>query len=229
MGKLENESKSVKSGVDTAAVGVAVTDAVAPEGAKTCCRWMRWWSSRKADVSSVGKHPCPCITRLTPGRWGSGFNSTGDGTWPANLTPVTCCTICRKFAGSAVINVVVDLFDARDFLFAAALPAPFTGIANRRFAVAGVSGSDPDPPPLLTCTFTAAGTVAAGLKNDDIAAAPPPSAAETAEWLLLDRDFCRALVRVSVSRAKASEIQESANVGRNVHGSKLAKLFEDPM
>lgn len=224
VGKLENESKSAKSGVDAAAARGGCATEAAAEGGKTCCRWMWWWSSRKADVSRVGKHPCPCRARLTLGRCGSGFNSTGAGTCkfpPGNLTPVTCCTICRKFAGSAVINVVVVFFDALDFRFAPAFPPPLTGIEIRRLADAGVSGSDPEPPP-LNCVVIAIGISGGWLNKEEIAAAPPPSAAA-----LLDSDFCRALVRVSVSRAKASEIHESANAGRNVHGSMLAKLSED--
>ena len=43
----------------------------------------------------------------------------------------------------------------------------------------------------------------------------------------LEMDFSRALVRVSVSRATASEIQESAKVGRNIQGSMVARFSDD--
>ncbi|KAF1886168.1 hypothetical protein Lal_00045398 [Lupinus albus] len=107
---------------DPKLTGPGPENPLVPEfGPTPCCCCC---SSKNADVSSVGRHPAP-NGNLTPpadppfSLFGSGF-STGaiflisDPEYPA---PVTCCTICRKSAGSVVMNVVCDRFDARDFRF----------------------------------------------------------------------------------------------------------------
>nr|DAD43036.1 TPA_asm: hypothetical protein HUJ06_001266 [Nelumbo nucifera] len=136
----------------------------------------------------------------------------GTGELP-NRTPVTCCTIWRKLAGSAVMKVVGDRFDARDLRFEIFPVA--AGAVFRRFVA--ISGSDPEP--------VGVGTVS-GLMRLKIEAAELVSPATVSVSESLERDFCRALVRVSVSRRKASETHESVKV-RKVHGSRLAKLSED--
>ena len=69
-------------------------------------------------MSSVGRHPTPAGNLARPeARCGSGFTTAaGASGAPPNRTPVTCWTIYRKLAGSAVMNVVCERFEARDFL-----------------------------------------------------------------------------------------------------------------
>lgn len=70
-------------------------------------------------MSSVGRQPAPPenLARFPAGRCGSGFRTEGAiGAAAPNLTPVTCCTIWRKLAGSAVMKVVWERLEARDFL-----------------------------------------------------------------------------------------------------------------
>lgn len=50
--------------------------------------------------------------------------------------------------------------------------------------------------------------------------------APKSEAIELERDFWSAFVRVSLSRAKASEIQESEKGDRKIHGSMLAKFSD---
>ena len=69
-------------------------------------------------MSSVGRHPAPPenLAMFPAGRCGSGFRTAGaTGAAAPNLTPVTCCTIWRKLAGSAVMKVVWERLEARDF------------------------------------------------------------------------------------------------------------------
>lgn len=189
-------------------------------GAITACCW--WWSSKNADVSSVGKHPAAWPTRdsLLPGLCGSGFNIGDTATWEfPNLTPVTCCTICRKFAGSAVMNVVWVRFDARDFRFEIFPDKPFLWRFGRE-----VSGSE-------TETLETVGV--SGLTKGEIQS--EAKASETTELLLLlllllklvvseeEKVFWRALVKVSVSRAETSENQGS----RKVHEAERAGKFSE--
>jgi hypothetical protein len=147
-------------------------------------------------VSRVGKHPVPC--NRVPGLCGSGFRigTTGTGEFP-NLTPVTCCTICRKLDGSAVMKVVWDRFEARDFLFETFPPAAGIPLLWR---LGAVSGSDPHERPE---TVGVVGDVSelTKLNKGEMASAARTSGLS---------DFWRAFVSVSVSRAKASEIHESA-------------------
>lgn len=181
-------------------------DTFPPAPATATCG--RLWSSRNADVSRVGKHPPP--GNRWPGLWGSGFSIMGGIVTCVlpNLTPVTCCTICRKLAGSAVINVVWDLFDARDFLFET-LPPAVGGIVLRCRLGAAVSGSEPDSPETVgVCTVS-------GLINGEMVSESTVSVVV----LVFETDFCRAFVSVSVSRANASEIQESAKVGLRLQSS----------
>lgn len=195
-----------------------VLTALAAESGRTvCCCCCCWWSSRYADVSRVGKHPAPGIR--PPGLWGSGFRIGTSGTCELlSLTPVTCCTMWRKLAASAAMKVVCDLFEARDFRLEILSPA--VGIALRwRFLVA-VSGSEPPERPE---TVGVAGAVSGFTR-------PSKGEAGSVGWksrFPSVSDFSRALVRVSVSRAKASEIQESAKAERKVQGSRLAKFSED--
>jgi hypothetical protein len=161
-------------------------------------------------------HPAPC-NRL-PSLCGSGFRigTTGTGELP-NLTPVTCCTICRKFDGSAVMKVVWDRFEARDFRFETFPPA--AGIALL-WRLGAVSGSEPQESPE---TVGVVGVVSdlTMLKKGEMESVARASASTP------ESDFWRALVRVSVSRAKASEIQESAKACRKLQGSILAKFSGD--
>ncbi|GLT73194.1 hypothetical protein SLA2020_450680 [Shorea laevis] len=82
--------------------------------------------------------PGPC-NRL-PSLCSSGFRigTTGTGELP-NLTPVTCCTICRKLDESAVMKVVWDRFVARDFRFETFPPAAGIALLWRLGAVSGWS------------------------------------------------------------------------------------------
>lgn len=163
--------------------------ATPPDGSPagpTTCWW--WWPSEKADESSVGRHTC---IRL-PSRCGSGFNTGEAGTCelPSRI-PVTCCTICRKFDGSAVMKVVGERLEARDFRF---VIFPPVGIGFRaRFGAD--SGSDVE------------GGAVSGL-----ASAKEAAAGRRGSW---ERDFWRAMVRASVSRAMASENHVSENGWRN--------------
>ncbi|GJV49850.1 retrovirus-related pol polyprotein from transposon TNT 1-94 [Tanacetum coccineum] len=81
---------------------------------------------------------------------------------PSNLTPVTCCTICLKFAGSACIKVVIDFLEARDFLFLVMTPRSVPEL-TRRFDP-GVSGSEPEPETLPVTVETEAGSSASTLQ-----------------------------------------------------------------
>lgn len=64
-------------------------------------------------MSSVGKQPPGITGDRVPSLCGSGLSIGGN--WELeNLTPVTCCTICRKLAGSAVMKVVRVRLEARD-------------------------------------------------------------------------------------------------------------------
>lgn len=101
------------------------------------------------------------------------------------------------------MNVVCDLFDARDFRFET---LPVAEGVELLWRFGSVSWSEPERPE----------TVEVGVVNG-----------ETVSELALERDFWRALVRASASRARASGNHESANVGRKVQGSMLAKLSED--
>eukprot|EP00262_Sarcandra_glabra_P010702 TRINITY_DN2607_c0_g1_i1.p2 TRINITY_DN2607_c0_g1~~TRINITY_DN2607_c0_g1_i1.p2 ORF type:complete len:105 (-),score=8.78 TRINITY_DN2607_c0_g1_i1:427-741(-) len=101
------------------------------------------------------------------------------------------------------MNVVNEAFVARDLRFEI-----FTdGIAFRRFGA--VSGSEPEAGDGSGfMTWTKGGGVVVSVS--------------------LERDFWRAFVRMSVSRAKFPEIQVSGKVeDRKVQGSRLEMLSED--
>nr|DAD20465.1 TPA_asm: hypothetical protein HUJ06_021928 [Nelumbo nucifera] len=130
-----------------------------------------------------------------------------------NRTPVTCCTIWRKLAGSAVMKVVGDRFNAWDLRFEIFPVA--VGAVYQCFVA--ISGSDPEP--------VGVGTVS-GLMRLKMEAAELVSAGTFSVSESLERDFCRALIRVSVSWRKASKTHESVKV-RKVHSLSLAKLSGD--
>lgn len=142
VGKLERENPS-KSWPPS-----ATTDGV-PNPKELCppppagCWW--WWSSKKADVSNVGKRYPPAWSRFTTptGLCGSGLSTEPVGICPpANRIPVTCCTICRKFDGSAVMKVVGERFETRGLRFAI-FPLGGDGFGFRGTRFETVSGSDP--------------------------------------------------------------------------------------
>ena len=210
VGKLGKVSNSRPVAPPSATTGWKVMPPWVAVAGPITCWW--WWSSKNSDVSRVGKQP----SNRFPGLLGSGFKIgfTGSCELP-NLTPVTCCTIWRKLAGSAVMKVVWDRFDARDFRLVIFPPAA-PGIAVRRFGA--VSWSDPETPETLG-VWAVSGLRRSFRKGEIV------SHATLSGWFEID--FWRALVRVSVSRANASDIQESAKVWRNTQGSTLAKLSDD--
>lgn len=168
-----------------------MTDPTPAPGTGPSC-W--WWSNKKADVSSVGKHAPPIPGNRPPGLWGSGFSTGAMATCALpNRTPVTCCTICLKFAGSAVMNVVWVFFDARAFRFVI-FPefGPAIVVVRCRFGI--VSGSEPETVETVGVSGAAKGAVKseASVSVTELIISLP--------WLL-EKVFWRALVRVSVSRA----------------------------
>lgn len=179
----------------------------------TCC-WR--WSSKNADVSSVGKQPGPG-NRLQ-GLWGSGFRIGTSGACALpNLTPVTCCTICRKLAGSAVMKVVWDFLEARDFRFETLPPAGGIGF---RWRFGAVSGSEPPERPETVGVVGAVSGLMRLSKGETVSVCRMSKLAP-------EIDFWIALVSVSVSRENTSEIHESAKAGRKGQASMLAKFSDD--
>lgn len=95
----------------------------------------------------MGSPSPPHTAKGADGLCGSGLSTGGICICALpNLTPVTCCTIWRKLAGSAVIKVVWFLLDALD-LRLETFP-PVGGIAEVvlcRLGAAAVSGSGGGP------------------------------------------------------------------------------------
>jgi hypothetical protein len=139
----------------------------------------------------VGKQP-PKLGNLEPGLCGSGFIICVTGICELlNLTPVTCCTICLKFAGSAVMNVVWVRFDARDFRFET-FPELETGTAFLCLFIGRVVSWSEEPETLET--------VGVEMKSDSETTALLLVLMKMSLAVAPESDFWSALVRVSVSR-----------------------------
>uniref|UniRef100_A0A3Q7ILD1 Uncharacterized protein n=1 Tax=Solanum lycopersicum TaxID=4081 RepID=A0A3Q7ILD1_SOLLC len=179
-------------------------------------------SSRKADVSKVGKQLTGC-TRSTC-LLGSGFkieeteNCPFPVPLPEILAPVTCCTICRKLSTSAVMYVVDARFEARGLRFTIFLltppPPPLRRFIEPEAPVEAASFSDPPEN---------VGPDALAVKNGE----PISPVGITSSFPSPVYDFCRTFVKVSVSLAKISVNHESLNAERKPHCSIVMKLSED--
>jgi len=117
--------------------------------------------------------------------------------------------------------VVGERFDARGLRFVI-FPLGGAGFRATRFET--VSDSDPPELETLWACCVVSGLIALRTSENAAALGDPSVAKEGPEI-----DFWRALVSASVSRAKASEIQEFSNAGRNAHVSMLVKSDEEAM